>query len=125
LICNSLYWKLFRSEGDWEKTDKMKYGEARDYLIKEIAQQTVILQKDKDKNKVKNMKEAINLIVNLRHSFQHWGLPNRVINLKYSSDPAKFDRMLNPNNYKETKEIFLKAEKLIKLLPQPPVILST
>jgi len=30
--------------------------------------------------------------------------------------------MLNPENRKETKEIFLNAEKLLKLLPQPTII---
>jgi len=44
--------------------------------------------------------------------------------LRYCKDPAKLDGILNPNNYKETKKIFLEAEELLKLLPQPSVAIG-
>jgi len=40
----------------------------------------------------------------------------------YRSDEGKFYSMLNPENHKETKEIFLNAEKLLKFLPKPTII---
>ena len=63
LICNSLYWRLFRYEGDWEKIDKIRYRDITDYLIKIIAQETEKLKKDMDNVEVNSMKEAICLII--------------------------------------------------------------
>ncbi|MGB7296676.1 MAG: hypothetical protein WBC70_13915 [Candidatus Aminicenantales bacterium] len=71
------------------------------------------------------MKESINLILNLRHSFQHGGLPNLMRDLWYGCDLEKFERMLDPNNYKETKKIFQEAEKLLSLLPKPSIVISS
>jgi len=121
LICNSLYWKLLRSEGDWKKVNNMRYGAARDFIIQKVKQKAASFPNEIEDVK---MKESINLVLNLRHSFQHGGLPNRMRDLWYVSDLAKFDQMLNPDNFQETKKIFLEAEKLLKLLPQPSIILS-
>jgi len=55
---------------------------------------------------------------------QHWDLPNMMRYLSFDSDLGKFKKMLNPNNYAENKKIFLKGEKLLKLLPQPSIIIS-
>jgi len=41
--------------------------------------------------------------------------------LKPRIDQEEFMSMLNPDNYKETKEIFLNAEKLLQFLPQPTI----
>jgi len=118
LICNSLYWRLFRNEGDWEKINKKKFWDVRDDIIKKINQDIASLSQKMDEIEINRMKKSIDLVLNLRHSFQHGGLPNLMRDLWYGSDEEEFKSMLNPNNYKETKEIFLNAEKLLRLLPQ-------
>ncbi len=87
-------------------------------IKKQIAPHSLI----KTKSKMKKMENAINLILNLRHSFQHGGLPNVMRELWYDSNEEEFTEMLNPNNYKETKTIFTCAENFIKLLPQPTIV---
>lgn len=124
LICNSLYWKLLRSEGDWIKIEKMGFGQARDIIIERLKRSSASFPKNIEEKRLNRMKESINLILNLRHSFQHGGLPNLMRDLSFGSDLVKLERMLDPNNYEETKEIFLDAEKLLKLLPQPSIIVS-
>lgn len=119
LICNSLHWRLFRFKGDWKKIQNLSFGKARDMIIERIERETELRADRIEKNELETMKDAINLVLNLRHSFQHGGLPNFLRNLWYKSNEEKLIRMLRPKNYKETKEIFLKAEALIKLLPQP------
>jgi hypothetical protein len=119
LICNSLHWRLFRIEGDWKKIQNLPFGKARDMIIERIERETELRTDRIEKNKLETMKDAVNLVLNLRHSFQHGGLPNLMRDLWYKSNEEKLIRILRPKNYKETKEIFLKAEALIKLLPQP------
>jgi len=119
LICNSLHWRLFRIEGDWKKIQNLPFGKARDMIIERIERETELRADRIEKNKLETMKDAVNLVLNLRHSFQHGGLPNLMRDLWYKSNEEKLIRILRPKNYKETKEIFLKAEALIKLLPQP------
>lgn len=124
LISNSLHWKLFRYEGNWENIQKLSFGEARDMMIERIEKETEPLADKMNQSELTTMKEAINLVLNLRHSFEHGGLPNLMRSLRYKSSEDKFIRMLNPKNYKETKEIFVKAEKLIKLLPQSTIVIT-
>ena len=119
LICNSLYWRLFRFEGDWKKIQNLSYGKARDMIIEMIERETELRADRIEKSEMETMKDAVNLVLNLRHSFQHGGLPNLMRDLSYESNEEKLIRMLKPKNYKETKEILLKVEALIKLLPQP------
>jgi len=121
LICNSLYWKLLRYEGDWENIQNFPFGKVRDMMIERIEKETETVAEKMNKSELMMMKEAINFVLNLRHSFQHGGLPNLMRDLWYKSDEEKFYRILKPKNIKETKEIFLKAEELIKLLPQPTI----
>jgi len=119
LICNSLYWRLFRFEGDWKKIQNLSFGKARDMIIEMIERETELRADRIEKSEMETMKDAVNLVLNLRHSFQHGGLPNLMRDLSYESNEEKLIRMLKPKNYKETKEILLKVEALIKLLPQP------
>jgi len=119
LICNSLHWRLFRIEGDWKKIQNIPFGKARDIIIERIERETELRADRIEISKLETMKDAVNLVLNLRHSFQHGGLPNLMRDLWYKSNEEKLIRVLRPKNYKETKEIFLKAEALIKLLPQP------
>lgn len=124
LICNSLYWKLFRYEGEWEKINNMGFGEIRDIIMERIKQEITSFSQRITKYDINRMKESINLILNLRHSFQHGGLPNLMRDLWYGSNKEELISMLKPHNYKETKEIFLEAEKLLKLLPQPIIVVT-
>ena len=119
LICNSLHWRLFRIEGDWKKIQNLPFGKARDMIIERIERETELRADRIEKSEMETMKDAVNLVLNLRHSFQHGGLPNLMRDLSYESNEEKLIRMLKPKNYKETKEILLKVEALIKLLPQP------
>jgi hypothetical protein len=121
LICNSLYWKLFRYEGDWKKINEYGFGEVREMIIERIEKEIASHSLIKTKSEIKKMKNAINLILNLRHYFQHGGLPNAMRELWHVSDEREFTEMLNPNNYKKTKMIFSTAESFIKLLPQPTI----
>ena len=121
-ICNSLYWKLFRYEGDWKKINEYGFGKVKEMIMERIKKQIAPHSLIKTKSKMKKMENAINLILNLRHSFQHGGLPNVMRELWYDSNEEEFTEMLNPNNYKETKTIFTCAENFIKLLPQPTIV---
>jgi len=121
LICNSLYWKLFRYEGDWKRVSGCRFGKAREMIAERIEKEIASHSFVKIKYKIKKMKNAINLVLNLRHSFQHGGLPNAMRELWYGSNEKEFTEMLNPNNYKKTKKIFACAENFIKLLPQPTI----
>lgn len=122
LICNSLYWSLFRYEGDWQKINEMSYGETRNYIIEKIKRETRLSPRKITENEIAEMKKSINLVINLRHSFQHWGVPNIVRALRYGSSLEEIASMLNPKNYEKTRKIFENAEALIKLLPQPTII---
>lgn len=106
LICNGLYWRLFRTDGDWEKIEELGYSKIKDiidYRIeKEIEQNSIKIPKCE----FKDMKKAVNLVLNLRHSFQHGGLPNPMRRLWYGSDEKTFKEMLDPMNYKKTMKIF-------------------
>jgi hypothetical protein len=113
LICNSLHWRLFLIEGDWKKIQNIPFGKARNIIIERIERETELRADRIEINKLETMKDAVNLVLNLRHSFQHGGLPNLMRDLWYKSNEEKLIRILRPKNYKETKEIFLKAEQII------------
>ena len=70
------------------------------------------------------MKKSINLVLNLRYSFQHGGLPNLLRDLSDDCEETEFYNMLIPNKISETKKIFKQAEALVKLLPQPTIVCS-
>ena len=40
LICNALYWRLLRAEGDWEKIEKLGFGKIRDIIVGRIEEET-------------------------------------------------------------------------------------
>jgi len=44
--------------------------------------------------------------------------------LCYGVSQEELTSMLNHNNFRDTKEIFLNAEKLLKILPQPIVAVT-
>lgn len=121
LICNGLYWRLFRTKGGWKRIDELRYWQIRDEIANRIEEEIKQNSIKISKYKFNNMKKAINLVLNLRHSFQHWGLPNPMRRLSYGSDEKTFIGMLDPMNYKKTKKIFSSAYDLIELLPNPSI----
>lgn len=127
LICNSLYWRLFRHQGDKEifKPGR-KYGfqSIRESVIKRIEINNKTAAVPISKEEMGQMKKSINLVLNLRHSFQHGGLPNLLRDLSDDCEEADFYNMLIPNDFPETKKIFKLAEALVNFLPQSTIICS-
>ncbi len=64
------------------------------------------------------------MVVELRHTLQHGGIPNilRDINFKNDVDEEDINKMMVPQNYKETKKTFYDANSLIESLPRPTII---
>lgn len=126
-ISNALYWRLFRHGGDKEifKPGKSGFRPIRDMVIKKIEQNNEGANASISKEELGQMKKSINLVLNLRHSFQHGGLPNLLRELSDDCEETEFYDMLYPNNFPETKKIFKHAEALVKLLPQPAVVCSS
>lgn len=128
LICNSLYWRLFRNQGDKEifKPGR-KYGfqSIRESVIKNIEIINKTAAAPLSEEELNKMKKSINLVFNLRHSFQHGGLPNLLRELSDNCEEIEFFNMLIPNNINKTKKIFSQTEALVKLLPQPSIVCST
>jgi len=120
LICNKLFYDLHRVIGDWSKIIRFKFDEIIK-KIEEVYEGNPDLL-NKSIYKFKDMKKAIFLVLELRHSFQHGGLPNILREFKYDIDEEIFKEMLNPNNYKKTKEIFSQAEHFAKLLPKTTIV---
>ncbi len=66
------------------------------------------------------MKRALKLVIELRHTLQHGGVPNILREVRFDDvDEKDILGMLDPQNYEETREVFLLANKLIDLLPSP------
>jgi len=126
-ISNALYWRFFRHDGDKEifKSGKSGFRLIRDSIIKMIEQNNKAAYTSISKEELVQMKKSINLVLNLRHSFQHGGLPNLLRELSDDCEETEFCDMLIPNNFSETKKIFKQAEALVKLLPQPPIVCSS
>jgi len=125
LICNSLYWRLFRYEGECENVISMKFKDLRKRIFEKIDEHAETLSSKPTQKEMNNMKKSIDLIINLRHSFQHGGLPNLMRDLNYGVSEEELASMLNPNNFRDTKKIFLNAEKLLKILPQHIILFNT
>ena len=126
-ISNSLYWRLFRHEGDKEifkPGRKSGFYSIRQSVIKKIEKNNQAAANPISEEEMKLMKKSINLVLNLRHSFQHGGLPNLLRDLSDDCEEMEFYNMLIPDNFPETKKIFKLAEALLKLLPQPCIICS-
>jgi len=116
-ICNALYWRLFRHDGDEEifrPGRKSGFRSIRDSVIKKIEQYNYEDAKTPiSREEFNQMKKSINLVLNLRHSFQHGGLPNLLRKLSDDCEEAEFYDLLIPNNFSETKKILKRAEALV------------
>ncbi len=118
LVCNSLYWRLFRYEGDWKIISEYRFvdliKEIQDRINNEISSSSIKMKK----GELEEMIKAVNLVLNLRNSFQHGGLPNIMRKLRGGSKEKDFEEMLYPNNYKKTKKIFSYAQDFTEVLPK-------
>lgn len=126
-ISNGLYWRLFRHEGDKEifkPGRKSGFYSIRESVIKKVEENNQAAANPIPEEEMNQMKKAINLVLNLRHSFQHGGLPNLLRDLSDDCEELEFYNMLIPNRISETKKIFKQAEALVKLLPQPTIVCS-
>ncbi len=122
LITNNLVWKLFRYEGNEEilrPGKSSKFSVMKDTALNIIKDQICTAQIIIAIEELNLMKKSLNLVINLRHSFQHGGLPNRMRDLSDECDEKEFYNMLVPHNFMDTKKIFESAESLMKLVPQP------
>jgi hypothetical protein len=124
LICNALYWKVFRHDGDEEifrPGSQSGFRVIRDSALEKIRQHIDEAKISVSKEELGQMTKSMNLVLNLRHSFQHGGLPNLLRELSDDCKEIEFYNMLIPNKFLETKKIFESAESLIRLLPQPSI----
>jgi len=73
-------------------------------------------------NEFEKMKKALKTVIELRHTIQHGGLPNVLRNARLPGiDIKDAAKMIIPQDYIKTKEIFDDANKLLALLPAPIV----
>jgi len=122
LICNKSLIELHRAEELRKKIKLYTFGSAVREIIR-ITERKMAAIRIK-KNEFEGLKKAIKIVVELRHTLQHGGIPNilREINFKNDVDEEDINKMMVPQNYKETKKIFYDANRLIELLPRPTII---
>jgi len=114
LICNKLAWSLYRAIGDWEKISNLRFDELRKSIKQEVMQAKSI----PTKHKLQNMLKALHYVIELRHSFQHGGMPNPMPRKRCKIDEILLLKMADPRHYKRTKIIFSWANELLELLPK-------
>ena len=121
LICNKSLIELHRAEKLRKKLKRYHFGSAVKKII-EITERIIATTRIK-KNEFERLKKTIKMVVELRHTLQHGGIPNilRDINFKNDVDEEDINKMMVPQNYKETKKIFYDANRLIELLPRPTI----
>jgi hypothetical protein len=114
LICNKLAWSLYRTIGDWEKISNLGFDELRKSVEQEVKQAKSI----PTKHRLQNMIKALHYVIELRHSFQHGGMPNPMPRKRCKIDEILLLKMADPRHYKRTKIIFSWANELLELLPK-------
>ncbi len=116
-ICNKALSELHRAEKCPHKINKYKFKEAINKIIN--ITEEIAYSKGISKSEFNRMKKAIKIIIELRHSFQHGGLPN-ILRETMFEDISKRDvyEMAVAQNYEKIKKIFYSANALIELLPK-------
>lgn len=122
VICNKALIELHRAEKLQKRVKKYNFAPAVREIIKVVEDkddQTKI-----DKNEFEKMQKAIKLVVELRHTVQHGGIPNILRDISFKDDISEeeIEKMMLPQNYKETKIIFNNANILIESLPRPTIL---
>jgi len=120
LICNKAMVELNRAE-------KCKC-EIRSYRYSPVIEEVIrIAEKGKITNNVDSVTferrtKAIKLVVELRHTLQHGSIPNILRKIEFEEVcEEEVRKMITPQNYLETKNIFQDANKLIEMLPRPTI----
>jgi len=121
IICNKVLIELHRAENLQTRVANYYFGSAVRKII-EISEK-YLHQNEIDKDEFKKMKKAIKLVVELRHTLQHGGIPNILRDMSFKDDVSEenIQEMMDPQNYKKTKIIFNDANKLIESLPRPTI----
>ena len=122
VICNKVLIELHRAEQLQKRVKQYKFGSAVIEIVKILDDK--LDQIKIDKHEFEKMQKAIKLVVELRHTVQHGGIPNILRDISFKDDVSEEDiqKMMVPQNYKETKIIFNDANKLIEFLPSPTII---
>ncbi len=120
LICNEAILALNRAEKFKYKINEYRYGRTVNKIIQLIKERGA---KTAAENLRINIRaKAIKLVIELRHTLQHGGIPNILREIEFKEvDENEIKRMINPLNYLETKQIFRDANYLIRMLPQPSI----
>jgi hypothetical protein len=123
LICNKAMIELNRAEKCKRKIKSYKFA----LTIRDIIQivEKEVSSKGVKKDEFERMKKAIKLTVELRHTLQHGGIPNILRDISFKNDVSEEEikKMMNPNNFRETKKIFYDANLIIEMLPRPTILL--
>lgn len=123
LSCNKMYYNYHRFTGeDWGEIIKWGFEDVKKE-IKGIIQNNKYIE-EKPEIKLEDLEEAIESIIQLRHCFQHGGVPN-ILRKIDNKKMELIGSMLNPRKYKETKLIFEKAELFSELLPKPSITVGS
>jgi hypothetical protein len=120
--CNRTLWRLHIVIGNWKEINELKFFQIKDRIYKIIEQEIANERVKISKSDFKKMKEALNFVFELRHSFQHGGLPNPMRKEKCKIDENELIRLLAPKNFEKLKEKFSNANKLLELLPRKTII---
>jgi hypothetical protein len=118
-ICNSLFHAYFQMT-----LDQKVYDDKFDDIVEKI--KTVHMENPSylgaSHNALDNMVVLIKVFVDLRHCFQHGGLPNISRTLKYTT-ADRIDYLLDPRNFDEIRKIFMDALAFTSSLPRQSVSL--
>ena len=117
LICNKLVWNLHRAIGDWDNIIKLRFEDLKNKIVQQFNQANLNIT-----NRIlQDMIQALNYVIELRHSYQHGGMPNPMRGKKAKIDINTLSQLANPKEYKKTKKLFLQVHKLLEMLPKPVI----
>jgi len=69
------------------------------------------------------MAKALMIVVELRHTLQHGGMPNILRKLRFKDVTTNdLASMMSPQNYSKTKEVFQSANQLLELIPKVTIV---
>jgi len=70
-----------------------------------------------------HMAKSLKIVVELRHTLQHGGMPNILRKLKFKDVSLKdLVDMMVPQNYKRTRDIFQSANKLLQMVTDKVIV---
>ena len=114
LISNDIFYSYYRLT-----QDETVYDFSFNEVIKSIRK----YHKDKNtfgsESKLDRVRRHVDLILDLRHCFQHGGMPNHLRKLKTASQ-NDIDWFLTPSNYEKVKKHFASAYTFSDSLPKYP-----